>query len=100
MEKESIEDSFEAELVHEIQEPVESQVPDIRRCSRITKPPGWQSEYIMESNVAYCLLTEDGEPLTFKETMISSDVAQWMTIMQEEREAFHKNKTWELVTLP
>ena len=54
----------------------------------------------MESNVAYCLLTEDGEPLTLKDAMTSSDAAQWMTAMQEEIEALHKNKTWELVMLP
>jgi len=32
--------------------------------------------------------------------MTSSDAAQWMTAMHEEMEALHKNKTWELVTLP
>ena len=73
MEKESIEDSSEVEPVHEIQEPTESQVLDICRSGRITKPPGWQSEYIMESNVAYCLLIDDGEPLTLQEAMTGSD---------------------------
>ncbi|TYK16528.1 Gag-Pol [Cucumis melo var. makuwa] len=32
--------------------------------------------------------------------MTSSDAAEWMTAMQEEIEALHKNKTWELVMLP
>ncbi|XP_048235708.1 uncharacterized mitochondrial protein AtMg00820-like [Ricinus communis] len=32
--------------------------------------------------------------------MNSSDASQWMTAMQEEMEALHKNKTWELVPLP
>lgn len=54
----------------------------------------------MESNVAYCLLTEDGEPLTFHEATSGSDVPLWMTAMQEEIEALHKNKTWQLVPLP
>ena len=57
-------------------------------------------KYVTEINVAYYLLTEDGEPSTFHKALNSSDVALWMTAMQEEIEAFHKNKTWELVPLP
>ncbi|KAH9745517.1 hypothetical protein KPL70_004101 [Citrus sinensis] len=60
----------------------------------------WHSEYVTEINVAYYLLTEDGEHSTFHEALNSSDVALWMTTMQEEIEALHKNKTWELVPLP
>jgi len=47
----------------------------------------------MEAHVAYCLLTEDGEPTTFQEAFKSQDVSLWMTAMQEEIEALHKNKT-------
>ena len=54
----------------------------------------------MSSNVAYCLLTKEGEPSTLQEAMSSSDASHWMTAMQEEMEALHKNKTWELVPLP
>lgn len=54
----------------------------------------------MSSNVAYCLLTKEGEPSTLQEAMSSSDASQWMAAMQEEIEALHKNKTWELVPLP
>lgn len=54
----------------------------------------------MESKVAYCLLTEEGEPSTFQEAMNNSNASQWMTAMQEEMEALHKNKTWNLVSLP
>ena len=32
--------------------------------------------------------------------MSSSDASHWMTAMQEEMEALHKNKTWELMPLP
>ncbi|KAH9734072.1 Integrase catalytic domain-containing protein [Citrus sinensis] len=69
-------DSSEAAPEHEEQELVESEAPEVRRS------------------------TQDGEPSTFHEALESSDVALWMTAMQEEIEALHKNKTWELVPLP
>ena len=53
----------------------------------------WYLENVIEINVAYCLLTEDGEPLTFYEALNSLDVALWKTTMLEEIEALHKNKT-------
>ena len=62
--------------------------------------PGIKIMLYMDSNVAYCLLTEEGEPSTLQEAMSSSDASQWMAAMQEEMEALHKNKTWELVPLP
>ncbi|KAH9670456.1 hypothetical protein KPL70_016992 [Citrus sinensis] len=93
-------DSSEAAPEHEEQEPVEFEAPEVRRSTRERRPPTWHSEYVTEINVAYCLLTEDGEPSTFHEALESSDIALWMTAMQEEIEALHKNKTWELVPLP
>ncbi|KAH9681068.1 hypothetical protein KPL71_026802 [Citrus sinensis] len=95
------EDSYSSEAApeNEEQEPVESEVPEVRRSTRERRPPTWHSEYVTEINVAYCLLTEDGEPSTFHEALNSSDVALWITAMQEEIEALHKNKTWELVPL-
>ncbi|KAH9752597.1 hypothetical protein KPL71_014753 [Citrus sinensis] len=81
---------------------------EVRRSTRERRPPTWHSEYVTEINVAYyvteinvayCLLTEDGEPSTFHETLNNSDVALWMTAMQEKIEALHKNKTWKLVPL-
>ncbi|KAH9670424.1 hypothetical protein KPL70_016984 [Citrus sinensis] len=93
-------DSSEAAPEHEEQEPVESEAPEVRRSTRERRPPTWHSEYVIEINVAYCLLTEDEEPSTFHEALNSSDVALWMTTMQEAIEALHKNKTWELVPLP
>ncbi|KAH9688940.1 Integrase catalytic domain-containing protein [Citrus sinensis] len=93
-------DSSEAVAEHEEQELVESEAPEVRRSTRKRRPPTWHSEYVTEFNVAYCLLTEDREPSTFHKALESSDVALWMTTMQEEIEALHKNKTWELVPLP
>ncbi|KAH9647635.1 hypothetical protein KPL70_025262 [Citrus sinensis] len=93
-------DSSEAAPEYEEQEPVEFEAPEVRRSARERRPPTWHSEYVTEINVAYCLLTEDREPSTFHEALESSNVALWITAMQEEIEALHKNKTWELVPLP
>ncbi|KAH9754149.1 Integrase catalytic domain-containing protein [Citrus sinensis] len=98
----NLEDSDSSEVApeHEEQEPVDSETPEVCRSTRERRPPTWHSEYVTEINVAYCLLTEDGEPPTFHEALNSSDVALWKTTMQEEIEALYKNKTWELVPLP
>ena len=56
-------------------------------------------EYITEINATYCLLTEDRVSSTFHEALNNSNVALWMTAMQEEIKVLHKNKTWELVPL-
>ena len=93
-------DSSKAAPKHEEQEPIESEAPEVRWSTRERRPPTWHSEYVTEINVAYCLLTEDGEPSTFHEALESSDVTLWMTAMKKEIEAPHKNKTWELVPLP
>ncbi|KAH9678883.1 Integrase catalytic domain-containing protein [Citrus sinensis] len=66
-------DSSEAAPEHEEQESVESEAPEVRRSTRERRPPTWHSEYVTEINVAYCLLTEDGEPSTFHEALNSSD---------------------------
>ena len=93
-------DSSEAAPKHEEQELVKSEAPEFHRSTHERRQPTWHSEYVTYINVACCLLTEDGEPSTFHETLNSSDVALWMTAMQEEIEALHKNKTWILVSLP
>ena len=74
-------DSSKAGPEHEGQEPVEFEALEVRRSTRERRPPTWHSEYVTYINVAYCLLTEDGEPSTFHETLNSSDVALWMTAM-------------------
>ena len=77
LEKEDL-DSSEVALEHEGQELVESEAPEVRRSTGERRPPTWHSEYVIEINVAYCLLTEDREPSTFHETLNSSDVTLWM----------------------
>ena len=101
MERNSREDdSSEAEPEHEEQEPNEVNGEEVRRSSRQIRIPSWHSDYVMASHDAYCLLTEEGEPSTFQEALSSSDASLWMIAMQEEMEALHRNKTWELVELP
>ncbi|GJX41309.1 gag-pol polyprotein, partial [Tanacetum coccineum] len=93
-------DSFEVAPQHEVNETNESQAPATRTLNRERRRPGWHSYYVMESNIAYCLLTEEGEPSTLQEALNNPDVSFWKEAMQEEIEALHKNKTWELVPLP
>ena len=75
--------SFEVAPEHEEQEQIETETPEVRRSTRERTPPTWHSEYVTENNIAYCLLTEDGEPSTFREAIKSTDVSMWMTIMQD-----------------
>lgn len=106
MEKKSQEISSETASEHEegepveFEEPAESEESELGKGKRTKITPTWQKDYVMSSNVAYYLLTEAGEPSTLQEAMSSSDASQWMAAMQEEMEALHKNKTWELVPLP
>ena len=87
-------------LEFEEEEPIKSEESELGKGKRAKLALTWHKDYVMSSNVAYCLLTEEGEPSTLQEAMSSSDASQWMAAMQEEMEALHKNKTWELVPLP
>jgi hypothetical protein len=73
--------SSEVAPEHEEEEQIESETPEVRRSTREKRPPAWHSEYVIESNIAYCLLTEDGEPSTFHEVIKSINVSMWMTTM-------------------
>ncbi|KAG6763303.1 hypothetical protein POTOM_030717 [Populus tomentosa] len=64
--------SSKAAPEHEEQEQIESETPKVRRSTRERRPPAWHSEYVTESNIAYCLLTEDGEPSSFHEAIKST----------------------------
>ncbi|GJX19059.1 retrovirus-related pol polyprotein from transposon TNT 1-94 [Tanacetum coccineum] len=93
-------DSSKAVPQHEVNETDESQAPATRTLNRERRRPGWQADYVMENNVAYCLFTEEGEPSTLQEALNNPDASFWKEAMQEEIEALHKNKTWELMPLP
>ena len=59
---------------HEEHEQIESETPEVRRSTRERRPPAWHSEYVTESNIVYCFLTEDGEPSTFHKAIKSINV--------------------------
>ena len=101
MEKQSqSSDSSEAVPQHEVNETTESQAPMTRTLNRERKRPMWHLDYVMEGNVAYCLFTKEGEPSTLQEALNNSNVSFLGEAMQEEIEALHKNKKWELMPLP
>ncbi|GKF24287.1 hypothetical protein Tco_0076609, partial [Tanacetum coccineum] len=77
-------DSFEAAPQHEVNETNESQAPGTRTLNCERRRPRWHSDYVMESNVAYCLLTEEGEPSTLQEALNNIDASFWKEAMQEE----------------
>lgn len=50
--------------------------------------------------VSFALVTNGGDPFTFKEATNRKDNDKWLVAMLEEMESLQKNKTWELVKLP
>ncbi|KAG8479437.1 hypothetical protein CXB51_029202 [Gossypium anomalum] len=51
--------------------------------------------------VAYALPIEDNDvPSTYTEAISNPDGVKWKQAINEEMQSLHKNKTWELVTLP
>ena len=51
--------------------------------------------------VAYALPIVDNDvPSTYKEAISRLKSVQWKLAMDEEMQSLHKNRTWELVTLP
>ncbi|KAE8733376.1 hypothetical protein F3Y22_tig00001323pilonHSYRG00009 [Hibiscus syriacus] len=60
-------DSSEAEPAHDEQESESSEAPTTCQSDRVRRRPNWHSDYVIEGNVAYCLLIEDGEQSTYQE---------------------------------
>ena len=51
--------------------------------------------------VAYALPIVDNDvPSTYKEVISGLESVQWNLAIDEEMSSLHKNRTWELVTLP
>ncbi|GJV43850.1 gag-pol polyprotein [Tanacetum coccineum] len=73
-----------------------SQALATRTLNRERKRPRWHSDYAIEINFTYCLLIEEGEPSTLQGALNNLDASLRKEAMQEEIEALHKNKTWEL----
>ena len=49
--------------------------------------------------LGYVVLSDEGEPLTYKEAKLCEH-KKWELAMQEEIKALHANDTWDLVDLP
>ena len=79
---------------------MEHEVFEVRRSTCETRPPVWHSEYVVQNNVAYCLLIEDGESSTFHEVIKSSDKSFVDNNNARGNRSIRQNKTWDLVSLP
>ncbi len=65
---------------------------------RSTRPRRTVSRY--EPSLHYIMLTDEGEPLTYKEAKSCELSNKWELAMQEEIKSLHANNTWDLVPLP
>jgi len=77
---------------------VEQQTPVVRRSSReihqpkIYIPPDYHS--------SFALTAIEGDPMSVKEAINSSEGELWKQAMEEEVESLQKNDTWDLIKLP
>ena len=53
-----------------------------------------------DPSLQYIMLSDEGEPLTYKEAKLCEHKMKWELAMQEEIKALHANDTWDLVDLP
>ena len=53
-----------------------------------------------DPSLHYIMLSDEGEPLTYKEAKLCEHKMKWELAMQEEIKALHANDTWDLVDLP
>lgn len=72
---------------------------NLRRSTRITKPPSYLSDYVYLAEVEgeHLLLLINEEPYDFEEAM---EEKVWRDACEDEISSIIKNKTWELVDLP
>ena len=61
---------------HEIQGPIEYEVPDVRWSTGTRKMLSCHLDYIIEGDIVYYLLTKDGEPSTLQQALSSIDASQ------------------------
>nr|GEV63617.1 Gag-Pol polyprotein [Tanacetum cinerariifolium] len=58
--EDKIQENKEVAPQHRVNESNESQAPTTRTLDRKRRRPRWHSDYVMKSNIAYCLLIEEG----------------------------------------
>ncbi|KAH9323340.1 hypothetical protein KI387_017979, partial [Taxus chinensis] len=81
----------------ELDEPQGDTSHFVWRSIRITRSP---ERYSPSCDSAYASVTDVGEPSSYQEACKVEDASKWRAAMEEEMEALHKNKMWELVPLP
>lgn len=83
----------------------------LRRSSRVKLAPErygtWAPSSVIDeveeadaSDVGHVLLTEEGEPSSYREAQASPEKEKWKEAMCREMDSLHDNRTWELVELP
>ncbi|KAK3022503.1 hypothetical protein RJ639_046780 [Escallonia herrerae] len=93
---------------HWIREVVETQLLKLEKIQKDKNPADMMTNVVprkklklckklaeMDSNVAES--TEVEEPVTYKEAIKSTELAQWTVQMNEDMESLYKNQMWELV---
>ncbi|GKB99363.1 gag-pol polyprotein [Tanacetum coccineum] len=68
-------DSFEVAPQHEMNETNKSQALATRTLNSERKRPRWHSDYVVESNFTYCLLTNEGRSSTLQEALDNPDAS-------------------------
>ena len=67
------------------------------RSVRVTVPPtryGWDDDH-----VSFVLVTETGEPDTYREAIETDDHSKWIKAMEQKMEYLDRNQIWTLVDL-
>jgi len=56
---------------------------------------GWEDDH-----VSFVLVTETGDPDSYREAIEADDYDKWITAIEQEMESLNRNQTWTLVDLP
>jgi len=72
------------------QEAIQEQPRPLRRLVRVTVPPD-------EGHVSFTLVTETGEPNSYREAIEADDHDKWITAMEQKIESLDRNQIWNLL---
>ncbi|GJU98052.1 hypothetical protein Tco_1327323 [Tanacetum coccineum] len=67
---------------HDVNKTNESQARSNLLYYKKRKRPRWHSDYVIESNITYCLLTEEREPSTLQKALNNPNASFWKEAMQ------------------
>ncbi|MCO5560643.1 hypothetical protein L7F22_014260 [Adiantum nelumboides] len=88
-------DEAENELSHDVDPLPENVDHWVRRSTRVRRLP-----HRFDSSLHHIMLSDEGEPLTYKEANSCELSSKWELAMQEEIKSLYANNTWDLVPLP